>query len=56
MDISRDQLAEIVRETLTTCPEYKKTILSWFTEALQILCNKPRNPEEVKTAALSMCE
>ena len=56
VDISREQLSEIVRETLASCPHFKEAIMSWFTEALQILRNKPKNPEEVKTAALAMSE
>ena len=56
VDISKEQLSEIVRETLASCPHFKEAIMSWFTEALQILRNKPKNPEEVKTAALAMSE
>ena len=34
----------------------KKAICSWLADALQIIDNKPKNPEELKKAVLAMTE
>jgi hypothetical protein len=56
VDISREQISQIAKETLASCPQFKKTIVAWCAEALRILRVKPKNPEEGKAAVLAMDE
>ena len=53
MDTTREQLAISCKEAIVEFPNFKKTIYEWLAESLKILKNKPRNPEEVKRAALA---
>ena len=56
VDITREQIGEIVKDAIVEHPGLKKAICSWLADALQIIDNKPKNPEELKKAVLAMTE
>ena len=56
VDITREQIGEIVKDAIVEHPGLKEAICSWLANALQIIDNKPKNPEELKKAVLAMTE
>ena len=56
VDITREQIGEIVKDAIAEHPGLKKAICSWLVDALRIINNKPGNPDELKNAVLAMME